>query len=166
MCSVVLVIVFFTFLIVFSHRIAMSIQTQNVVARIVRDLDGALAELRDMLSDSVLSPAPEAAAERDALAARCAAEGGVIRVARTGFIQEIDIAHLLVAAEEADAVVGLLYRPGQFVVENAPLCQVLPKAKTQPRAAILRDVKIRRTGRSGRTSSSAWPSWSRSRSGP
>jgi uncharacterized membrane protein len=143
MCSVVLVILCFTFLIVFSHRIAMSIQTQNVVARIVRDLDGALAELRDMLSDSILSPAPEAAAERDALAARCAAEGGVIRVARTGFIQDIDIAHLLVAAEEADAVARLLYRPGHFVVENAPLCQVLPKARTADLvAAIRRDVSI------------------------
>jgi uncharacterized membrane protein len=142
-CSVALVILCFTFLILFSHRIAMSIQTQNVVARIVRDLDGALVELRDMLSDSVLSPAPEAAAERDALAARCAAEGGVIRVARTGFIQEIDIAHLLVAAEEADAVVRLLYRPGHFVVENAPLCQVLPKARTADLvAAIRRDVSI------------------------
>jgi uncharacterized membrane protein len=144
MCSVVLVIVCFTFLIVFSHRIAMSIQTQNVVARIVADLDGALAELRDMLNEhSVFAPTPEAAADRDAVVARCAAEGGVVRVPRTGFIQEIDVAHLMTAAEGADAVVRLLYRPGQFAVENAPLCQVLPKAKTADLvAAIRRDVKI------------------------
>ena len=144
MCSVSLVIVCFTFLIVFSHRIAMSIQTQNVVARIVSDLDGALAELRDVLNEhSVLTSTPEAAADRDALAARCAAEGGVVRVSRTGFIQEIDIAHLLAAAEGADAVVRLLYRPGHFVVENAPLCQVLPKAKTADLVAAVRcDIKI------------------------
>ena len=43
-CSVSLVMVSFVFLVVFSHRIAMSIQTQNVVARIVADLDGALVE--------------------------------------------------------------------------------------------------------------------------
>jgi uncharacterized membrane protein len=42
MCGVGLVIVSFVFLIVFSHRTAMSIQTQNVVARIVSDLDSAL----------------------------------------------------------------------------------------------------------------------------
>ena len=144
MCSVGLVIVSFTFLIVFSHRIAMSIQTQNVVARIVADLDGALAGLRDMLrGNSVLASTPDAWAERDALVARCAAEGEVVRVPCTGFIQEIDIAHLLAAAEGADAVVRLLYRPGQFVVENAALCQILPKAKTADLvAAIGRDVKI------------------------
>jgi uncharacterized membrane protein len=144
MCSVVLVIASFTLLIVFSHRIAMSIQTQNVVARIVTDLDGALAEMRDMLrGNSVLASTPEASAERDALVARCAAEGGVVRVPRTGFIQEISIASLLAAAEGVDAVVRLLYRPGQFVVENAPLCQVLPKAKTPDLvAAIRRDVTI------------------------
>jgi uncharacterized membrane protein len=144
MCSVALVIVCFTFLIVFSHRIAMSIQTQNVVARIVTDLDGALAELRDLLrGHSAIDPTPEASAERDALAARCAAEGGVVRVPRTGFIQEIDLAHLLAAAEGADAVVRLLYRPGQFVVESAALCQVLPKAKTADLiATIRRDVMI------------------------
>jgi uncharacterized membrane protein len=67
----------------------------------------------------------------------------VVRVPRTGFIQEIEVAHLLAAIEGADAVVRLLYRPGQFVVENAPLCYVLPKAKTTDVvAAIRRDVTI------------------------
>ena len=35
LCGVALVMLSFGFLVVFSHRIAMSIQTQNVVARIV-----------------------------------------------------------------------------------------------------------------------------------
>jgi len=141
MCSVVLVIVSFTFLIIFSHRIAMSIQTQNVVAQIVADLDGAIAELRDMMREHPLRP--EALSQRDALVARCAAEGGVVRVPRTGFVQEVDIGRLGLAAEEADAVVRLLYRPGQFVLENAALCQVLPAAKAANlAAAIRRDVKI------------------------
>jgi uncharacterized membrane protein len=55
-CSVVLVIVSFVFLIVFSHRIAMSIQTQNVVAHIVEDLDGALHTLRALLRQDYVLP--------------------------------------------------------------------------------------------------------------
>ena len=45
-CSVVLVMASFAFLVVFSHRIAMSIQTQNVVAHIVTDFDAAIGEWR------------------------------------------------------------------------------------------------------------------------
>src|SRR5215471_12437358 len=44
MCDVALVITSFVFIVIFSHRIAMSIQTQNVVAHIVGDLDQALDE--------------------------------------------------------------------------------------------------------------------------
>lgn len=144
MCGVVLVIASFGFLVVFSHRIAMSIQTQNVVARIVADLYGALAEVVTVLErSSVLPRTPEAVAERDALAARCEADGAVVRVPRTGFVQEVDIERLLAAAEGADAVVRLLYRPGQFVMEGAALCQVLPGTKAADLAtAIRRDVKI------------------------
>src|SRR5215510_783274 len=47
MCDVALVITSFVFIVIFSHRIAMSIQTQNVVAHIVGDLDDALVELTE-----------------------------------------------------------------------------------------------------------------------
>src|SRR5215471_17658086 len=44
MCDVAMVMTSFVFIVIFSHRIAMSIQTQNVVAHIVGDLDHALEE--------------------------------------------------------------------------------------------------------------------------
>jgi uncharacterized membrane protein len=100
LCSVVLVMVSFGFLIIFSHRIAVSIQTQNVVARIVADLDGALAELA--AGRALFSELPRTAASlasREALLARCAAEGGVLAAARTGFVEEVDVAALVAAAE-------------------------------------------------------------------
>jgi len=144
MCGVALVIVSFVFLIVFSHRTAMSIQTQNVVARIVSDLDSALQELLDVLrTHSAIPETPEAFAERDALSDRCAAEGGIVPVPRTGFVQEVDLERLLAAADGADAVVRLLFRPGQFAVEGAPLCWVLPAAKAAGLTAEIRGaVKI------------------------
>src|SRR5262249_37672313 len=43
--SVVLVFVSFCYLVVYNHRIALAIQTNNVLARIVEDLFGAIGEL-------------------------------------------------------------------------------------------------------------------------
>jgi len=142
--GVILVMLSFACLIVFSHRIAMSIQTQNVVARIVAELDAALAGLAAGArehGEPRLTPAAEA--ERESLAARCAAEGGVVRAPRTGFVQAVDVVHLLSVADRSDALVSLLYRPGQFVMEGAALARVLPEARTADLTpALLRDISI------------------------
>jgi uncharacterized membrane protein len=130
-CSVVLVMVSFVFLVVFSHRIAMSIQTQNVVARIVADLDAALVEWwAEAGARAEPARSPSGAAELEALLAQCAAEGAVVRATRTGFVQEIDHLSLVAAAERTQAVVRLLYRPGQFVMEDAVLAYVVPAGST------------------------------------
>jgi uncharacterized membrane protein len=146
MCDVVLVVASFVFLVIFSHRIAMSVQTQNVVAHIVADLDRALTELTTGVQRLAMLPStPEALAEREAFIARMAAEGGVVRSYRTGFIQEIQVSHLLAATERLEAAVHLLYRPGQFVMEGAPLARVLPAARVSALAPIVhRDVAIGR----------------------
>jgi uncharacterized membrane protein len=142
--GVVLVVLSFGFLVVFTHRIATSIQTQNVVARIVADLDAALTEVLARLNRVHMLPTtPEATADREALAARCAAEGAVVRARQTGFVQEVDVEGLVAAAEQVDATVQLLYRPGQFLMEGATVAQVLPAARAAELApAILRDVRI------------------------
>lgn len=143
-CSVVLVMLSFWFLIVFSHRIAMSIQTQNVVARIVADLDTAIADVRFLLGQLRTRPrSPAAEAEREALVSRCEREGEAVRAPRTGFVQEVDLLRLLAAVEKSDALVRLLYRSGQFVLEGAPVAQVVPAARATALApVILRYVKI------------------------
>jgi uncharacterized membrane protein len=108
-CGVVLVVLSFGFLVVFTLRIAMSIQTQNVVAHIVADFDAALAEvLAGLTRIHVLPTTPEATADREALATRCAAEGAVVRARRTGFVQEVALEGLVVATEQVDATVRLL----------------------------------------------------------
>jgi uncharacterized membrane protein len=79
----------------------------------------------------------------EVLVARCAAEGGVVRAWRTGFVEEVDLIALLAAADGADAVVRSLHRPGQFVLEDMPLCQVLPAARAPDvTAALRRAIKI------------------------
>lgn len=136
-CGVLLVIVSFVFLVIFSHRIAMSIQTQNVVAHIVADLDRALVELTAGAKRLSMVPrTPAGFAQRDAIVARLDAEGGVVRAPRTGFVQEVRVMALLAATERLDASARLLYRPGQFVMEGGALVQVLPAV----RAAALRPI--------------------------
>ena len=92
-------IVSFGFLVVFTHRIAMSIQTQNVVSRIGRELHGVVHEpVEEERRIPFRAMTPDAEAEREALLARFAGEGGVLRTARTGFVQEVDTLELVAAA--------------------------------------------------------------------
>src|SRR5215467_4500166 len=144
MCDVALVMTSFIVLVIFSHRIAMSIQTQNVVAHIVADLDWALAQMVAGTKRITLIPrTPAAQADRDAFIARQESDGGLVRAPRTGFIQEVSIGALLAAAERFDAGVRLLYRPGQFVMEGGVLAQVLPAARAPDlRSVIEHDVQI------------------------
>ena len=136
---VVLVGASFGFLVIFSHRIAMSIQTQNVVARIVGDLDDALVDWERRRGERA-EPGGTArwAAELHSILSRDAVEGEVIQARRTGFVQRIDHRRLVAAAHRADAVVHLLYRPGQFVLENAALARVLPAVRGAEIARVIR----------------------------
>ena len=143
-CSAILVMLSFAFLIVFSHRIAMSIQTQNVVEHIVADLHASLARWVTRAGEHpVLRRTPAAEAERESLVARCAANGGVVPAPRTGFIQDVDLVHLASAADGLNAVAHLMYRPGQFVMNGAALAQILPDSRAAALTpTLLRDVRI------------------------
>src|SRR5215831_12900357 len=144
MCDVALVITSFVFIVIFSHRIAMSIQTQNVVAHIVGDLDQALDERMEETRRIALLPRARAA-ERESLLPRFARDGAMVRAPITGFVQVVGFHRLLAATERVDAAVQLLYRPGQFVMEGAPLAYVLPaNAAATVAPAIEREVQIGR----------------------
>ena len=134
--SVLLTVASFGCLVVFSHRVAMSIQTDRVVARIVEDLNRMLATSARLWAgarERVL-PAPgtpvSAPAQQDlaALDARCRTEGGVIRATETGYLEHIHHDRLITTADRADAVVRLAFHPGQFVMQGSILAHVLPAA--------------------------------------
>src|SRR4029453_9082192 len=142
--GVVLGGVSFGFLLIFSHPIAMSIQLQNVVARIVGDLDDALVDWdRERGERADAGGRARWGAELDSIRSRSGAEGAEIRARRTGFVQMIDHRRLVAAAHRADAVVHLHYRPGQFVLQNAVLGRVLPATRgVEVTSAIRRAVRI------------------------
>jgi len=122
--SWLLVLTSFGFLVFYSHRIAASIQNPDLIARIVDDLTPAIAGwhhrepsrgARETTSDEAL--------------AQASAAGAKIACRASGYVQEIDHDALVRAASRADAVVHVLYRPGQFVLRGEPIASISPASK-------------------------------------
>jgi len=148
--SVLLTLASFGCLVVYSHRIAMSIQTDRVVARIVEDLNhvlaasarlwaGAMGSTRKRAGSPRSSPAQERLAEVDA---RCGREGGAIRATKTGYLERIDHDRLIATADQADAVLRLAFHPGQFVMQGSTLAHVLPAARADALSSAVCDAVV------------------------
>jgi uncharacterized membrane protein len=113
-----LVVASFGFLVYYSHRIATSIQNPDLIARIVDDM--APAATKSQASTFPGKP-PEGAVDLEA--------GATVTADRSGYVQEIDQAALVLAASRADAVIHVTYRPGQFVLVGETLAYVQPTAR-------------------------------------
>jgi uncharacterized membrane protein len=131
LCSVAMVLVSFGLLIVYTHRVAVTIQAGNVVADVVQDLERAI---REVSTQRVVDPgqlaAPQGMPEGglESLSTRCDAQGAVLTANNSGYVQSIEHEELVLAALRAGVVVKMLIRPGQFVMSGAPLARVLPAA--------------------------------------
>ena len=132
--SWVLVVVSFAFLVFYSHRIATSIQNPDFLARIVDDLEPTVAEAR---ASTKGDPVDEVLREKQV------AEGAGVIARGSGYVQGIDHDALVDVATAADAVVHVLFRPGQFVFEGETIATVWPKE----RAAAVSVPKHVRIGR-------------------
>ncbi|MFM7069646.1 MAG: DUF2254 domain-containing protein [Actinomycetes bacterium] len=113
----------FFLLIVYVHRVAVTIQSPRVVASVVADLERTITESSRYLPDVVRCADPVLVAAAIDEARR---DGGVLVAERSGYLQAVDHLRLLDAAEEQDVVVVLEHRVGQFVVRGQPLVRVLP----------------------------------------
>ena len=113
----------FFMLVVYIHRVAVTIQAPTVVASVVEALDRSLDEQQRPVAG--VRPCGDAALVAGTVA-QAAATGGVIVAPTTGFIQVVDHLRLVDAAEREGAVIVLEHRVGQFVVEGRPMARVLP----------------------------------------
>jgi len=128
--SVGLVFFSFCYLVFYHHRIALAIQTNNVLARIVESLNSAIGEYsRPRVVDAgfLARPKPEEQANADAIRERCVTEGGAVMAITSGYLETVDHTHLVRAADRREAVVSLAYRPGQYVLEGEVLAHVFPR---------------------------------------
>jgi uncharacterized membrane protein len=107
-------------LIYFIHHVAVSIQLNEVVASIGRDLAQAMDEWLTPLQGEILQHDMLDVIRRDLGA------GAVVQAARTGYLQAISHSRLVDLASEFDAVIVLLHRPGHFLVDGRPLARVYP----------------------------------------
>jgi uncharacterized membrane protein len=139
-----LVVVSFACLVVFNNNIASSIQTNNVLPRIVDDLKVALAEVSDLVTEQARRSGgtPRISGQfrtNDVAELRqlCATDGAIVRSAFSGFVQTIQHERLISGAARADAVVRLLFRPGHFVREGDTIARVLPAQAGEAMAPVV-----------------------------
>jgi uncharacterized membrane protein len=110
-------------LIYFIHHMAASIQSNNVIASVGRDLktsvcrlfpEQAKGERDDGLRNGQDIPADFAQGRTPVLAEKC------------GYIQAMDTDGLLKTASRENLLIQLLVRPGHFVIEGHPLARAWP----------------------------------------
>lgn len=116
----------------FLHHIAVSIQAERLVASIGRQLIAVIHELfPEEIGKSNENP-PSATLPQ--LPPRFADEAVCVGAVRDGYIQAIEGGMLMMLAETEDAVIRLLYRPGDFVTKNSCVMLVWKeKAGVSPR---------------------------------
>lgn len=123
--GVLLALVSVAVLIYFIHHVSMSMQADQVVARVGQDLAAEIdrrfpepiGEERDLAGIQSADTGIPEAFDREA---RPVLAGG------DGYLQHVDANALMALAKKADALLRLERRPGQYVVSGRPLVMVWP----------------------------------------
>jgi uncharacterized membrane protein len=117
--ALILTLISVGMLIFYVHHIATSMQVSEITAGVAQDLERTVGQLYPEPFGAALEPpvreppaAPEGAVE--------------IRARSSGYLQEIDSDAVLALACEHDAVIWLMARPGQFVIEGRAVAAVAP----------------------------------------
>jgi uncharacterized membrane protein len=126
--GVVLAVASVGVLIYFIHHISVSIQADNVVARVGAELLAAIDRLYPAPREAG-APATPVQPPRPGLLAALEREGCAVGAAEDGYVQSIDEERLVALAAEADAVFHVARRPGRYAVAGRPLLQVWPAAR-------------------------------------
>jgi uncharacterized membrane protein len=119
--SWVLVVFSFGFLVYYSHRIASSIQNPDMIAAIVDDLYVAAGGTHAAGPGEGAGKVPD-----ESWILRQAEAGAIVLCAKSGYLQQVDHGALVAAAQAADSMVILRFRPGQFVLRGEQLAAVVP----------------------------------------
>lgn len=130
--SWVLVVCSFAFLVYYSHRIATSIQNPDMIARIATELHPAVASSHQRSANEGTGPLPD-----DAAILSRAAEGGVVPSKQSGYVQHVEHAALVAAAQSSEALIVLRFRPGQFILRGEALASVVPSSAAPALTALV-----------------------------
>lgn len=106
-------------LIYFIHHAAASIQAENVIANVGRDLDQAITRL---FPESV----GEGPSGRAGEGATPTGDSRRVVSAVSDYLQNIDLDRLMELARNHDVVIGIPHRPGKFLIAGGDLARVWP----------------------------------------
>jgi len=122
--SWILVVGSFAFLVYYSHRIATSIQNPDMLARIVDDLHSGVVGAQTRGEGEGTGAKPD-----DEAILRKAETGASLACPKSGYFQHVDHRAVVAAARDANALVVLRFRPGQFVLRGEPLASIVPASQ-------------------------------------
>jgi uncharacterized membrane protein len=114
-------------LIYFIHHVSASIQAENVIAAVGRDLDAAIDRL--FPEQTAIAPQAPGAEGDESFTGGSEHPGHPVPATQTGYLQAIDRDGLMNVATERDLLVRVTYRPGDFIVEQSDLVVIWPPQK-------------------------------------
>lgn len=119
-------------LIYFIHHVSVSIQANEIVARISKELRGRIDHL---FPEHIGQGTPTIPAEPPDAGFLEAFDKGArpVDADGDGYLQFIDGAALLALAMEEDLVIRLEQRPGSYIVANRPLALIWPESRATDR---------------------------------
>jgi uncharacterized membrane protein len=127
------VVISFASLVFFNNKIATSIQTNNVLPGILEDLQTvvtqrsySIAQQTKRTSEIPQNPGTLQLRDVAELQKFSARDGAVVRSVISGFVQVIHFERMASETAQANVVISLLFRPGQFVGQGEAVARVLP----------------------------------------
>lgn len=126
--GVLLAVVSVGVLIYFIHHISVSIQADEVVARVGLELNDGIDRLfpEDTGKSDTKAPSASGAPEDAELPAAFACEARPVGAQEDGYLQIIDVDALMDLASEEDLLLRLERRPGHYVVKDRSIVMVWP----------------------------------------
>jgi uncharacterized membrane protein len=107
-------------LVYFVHHVSSSIQASNIVSTISREMERSIPRLYP-------SDAGDPAAAGQGFRKTEGEEGQAIRIKKNGYVESIDIGTLLKLATKSDLFLEIVSRPGDHLVDSAPVVTVWSK---------------------------------------
>ncbi len=121
--ALVFFIATFASLIALIHHFSTALQAPNIVAAASSELKSAVLEFS---SDWAGEDLGHASGNSIPLAGMNDTQGYKIKAKHTGYIQSIDLGHILALAESAGVVIHLVRKPGQFVNTGDQIAVIWP----------------------------------------
>lgn len=139
--GVVLALVSMAVLIYFIHHVSLSIQADEVVARVAKELDQGLDRL---FPEGIGKSASPEEGQDEELLAVLQQELRPVEARQDGYLQFMDADELMDLAVKHDLVMQVVERPGQYVTAHRPLILLAPadRASDKVRAAVSRAIII------------------------